>query len=170
MRKTNGFISLALALLLVVHVAHNLGALNSGAGIGVLQVFFPALAWGCVILSFLHIGLSAGTSVKMLNDTERPPSARKKRHLVLKWVTGLALALTTGLHIGHVMGFVAPGNAAFFWGSLFATLVCLGIHIYTGTRSLLKDIGLPTTWKTAVRIVVIACVLAACAALYIIAT
>ena len=169
MRKTNGFISLALAALLVVHVAHNLARLGAGTTNEVLQSLFPALSWMCVVLSILHIGLSGGTSATMLNDTERPPSPRKKRHLVLKWATGIALALSAGLHIGHAMGFVAHGSATFFWGSLLATLVFLGMHTYTGARSLLKDIGLPTSWKTAVRVVVVVCTFAACAALLAVA-
>ena len=169
MRKTNGFISLALAALLVVHVAHNLARLGAGTTNEVLQSLFPALSWMCVVLSILHIGLSGGTSATMLNDTERPPSPRKKRHLVLKWATGIALALSAGLHVGHVMGFVASGSANFFWGSLLATLVFLGMHMYTGARSLLKDIGLPTSWKPAVRVVVVVCTFAACAALLAVA-
>ena len=51
------------------------------------------LVWVGVAVCAAHVVLSALTSREMLLDTVRPPSLKKKRHLVLKWVSGIVLLL-----------------------------------------------------------------------------
>ena len=92
-RKVNGAIAGVLCLFFLVHGI--LGILWTSGAINAELAF---VIWAFFIAALVHGLLSIVTSRQMLHDAERPPSRRKKRHLVLKWVTGLALLLIACVH------------------------------------------------------------------------
>ena len=124
------------------------------------------LAWAGVALGVVHVLLCVLTSHAMLTDEVRPPSAQKRRHLALKWVTGALVALAAGVHIAVSKGVLWPGLASSRL-LLVTVAAALGVHLWTGVRSLLKDVGLPTSWKQALRAVVALVTLALCLVLLI---
>ena len=93
------------------------------------------LAWVGVAVCAAYVVLSALTSREMLLDTVRPPSLKKKRHLVLKWVSGIVLLLAATMH--------CQGNSSFgfsvFLSCLALVLICA--HSWIGMRSMVKDLG-----------------------------
>ena len=94
--------------------------------------------------------MSIVTSRQMLHDAERPPSRRKKRHLVLKWVTGLALLLIACVHA------LLPEHAAAWPSVSILVALALAVHMYVGGKSLTSDLGLPRGMCIAFRLVAIA--------------
>lgn len=147
-RFVNGVIA---ALITVVFLAH--GALGSLAAIMGFSARFAWLVWGAVALGCVHVAVSVITSYQQLTDAERPPSPRKKQHLVLKWVTGGVLAAIAAVHI------VLP-KASVEAAPVIAVLsVVLAVHLCVGSKSLLKDLGIDRRYKIAFRVVV--CVFAA---------
>lgn len=150
-RIVNGFVSAVIVVLFLAHSA--LG------GVAVLTGFtspFSVLVWAGVALIAAHVVVSIVTSFEQLNDAERPPSARKKRHLALKWATG---ALLTAVAIAHV---VLPKSAVMSTVVVIALAAALAVHLCVGSKSLLKDLGVDRRYKMAFRVVV--CVICACAA------
>lgn len=144
-RLVNGVVSAAIVLLFLAH------ALMGGASfIWGFSSPLSVLVWVGVALAAVHVVLSVVTSREQLNDAERPPSPRKKRHLALKWATGLLLAGAAAAHValpkGPVLGVVLIAVVA----------VALAVHVCVGSKSLLKDIGVDRRFKTAFRIVVCA--------------
>lgn len=136
---------------------------------GLLGSFAPVLAfasplrwtvWLGVAAVAAHVVLSVATSREQLADVERPASPRKKRHLALKWITGLLLAAVAGLHIACVR---APGMFAGYLPAprlaITAVAAVLAWHICVGAKSLLTDLGLSKDLMTPMRIT--ACVVAA---------
>ena len=118
------------------------------------------VVWIGVGFVILHIVLSVVTSYQQLTDAEFPPSARKKRHLALKWLTGILLACAIVTHIAcvRVPGLVA--TAPFLPKLATIVLSCvLAWHICVGMKSLLKDIGASKKYMTLLRVAV--CLLAA---------
>ena len=144
-RFANGIVS---AILVVFFLAH--GILGSAA---LVFGFFGPLAWlvWCgVVLAFVHVVVSIVTSREQLSDKERPPSARKKRHLLLKWITGGILALAAFAHV-----FVP--KVAVASGAIIAVVsIALAVHLCVGSKSLLKDIGVDRRYKLVFRVVVCA--------------
>ena len=109
----------------------------------------------------MHIVLSIVTSHQQLTDTVRPPSEAKRRHLLLKWVTGILLAVLVVIHI-VVMRVIGPGSVqSTITGValIIALVVVLAVHIGLGSKSLLKDLNVDRKWRNALRIAV--CVVAA---------
>ena len=149
-RFVNGVVSALIVCFFLVH--GTLGAIS------VLTGFTSPLAclvWVGVALVAVHVVLCVVTSRQQLTDEERPPSARKVRHLALKWATGALLALAVGLHIA----FTGEGAVESRSAGLLAIVVvaaALAVHLCVGSKSLLKDIGVDRRYKTAFRIVAIA--------------
>ncbi len=144
----NGVIAALITIIFLVHGA--MGSLSAVFG------FSGALAWvvwGAVILACVHVAMSLITSVQQLNDAERPPSARKKAHLALKWVTGGLLAIIAIAHI------VLPKSAVAAAYVIIGVSVVLAAHLCVCAKSLLSDLGIDRRWKWPFRVLV--CVLAA---------
>lgn len=148
-RYTNGIISAALACFFFVHAFF--GSVS-------LLVFLPNklsfLVWAGVCLMATHVAACVVTSRRMLADTDHPPSARKKGHLALKWISGGLLLASAAFHVWKFEGFASPeGDAAF----LFTTLLVVGLfacHLFIGLKSLLKDMNVDRGHRTCLRFVV----------------
>lgn len=143
-RKVNGTVAGVLCLFFLVH-----GIL------GILWMSYPVTAelafviWALFIVALAHGLLSIVTSRQMLHDAERPPSRRKKRHLVLKWVTGLALLLIACIHA------LLPQSAVLWPTVSILVALALAVHMYVGSRSLASDLGLPRGMRIAFRLVAV---------------
>lgn len=113
----------------------------------------------------VHVPLCVLTSCAMLSDAARPPSARKKRHLLLKWASGGFLLAAAVAHMLMAEKSARPECDPAF---LLATLLVSGIlawHLSVGVKSLLKDLGLDRTYRNGLRLIVcVCCALAAAAA------
>ena len=83
----------------------------------------------------------------MFTDKDRPPSPRKHAHQWLKWATGGVLALVAAFHVLCPAGELAP--------ILFAVLSVLLWHAYVGCKSLVRDLGLPRSFKLGLRALVL---------------
>ena len=153
-RFVNGVVS---ALVVVVFLVH--GALGSAAMFTGVVSPFAWVVWGGMTLVGVHVIASIVTSVQQLGDKERPPSARKKRHLALKWATGALLAAAVAAHV------VVPHSQVASLGIIVALSAVLAVHLCVGARSLLKDLELDRRYKMAFRAVVcaFAAVFAVCA-------
>ena len=129
------------------------------ATLGSFQSFFavPSLAswlvWAGMVLVGVHALLCIATSVEQLTDTVRPPSVQKKRHLALKWATGIGLIAMAGVHIWRIrsLGPVAALHSAEGAVWTISLTALLTAHIWTGSKSLLKDLGIDRKWRNAVR-------------------
>ncbi len=143
-RKVNGAVAGVLCLFFFVH-----GILGILWTSGAVTAELAFVIWAFFIAALVHGLLSIVTSRQMLHDAERPPSRRKKRHLVLKWVTGLALLLIACVHA------LLPEHAtAWPYASILVTLA-LAMHMYVGGKSLTSDLGLPHGMRIAFRLVAI---------------
>lgn len=144
-RFVNGVIA---ALITVFFVVHGLmGGLSLSAGI---PSSLSWLAWGGVVLAGCHVVASIVTSKEQLSDVERPPSARKKRHLALKWATGGVLAVLAIVHM------VIPKGSLIATVALVALSAALAVHVWVGSKSLLKDVGIDRRYQTPLRVVICA--------------
>lgn len=117
------------------------------------QAFHPvdapaALIWALMGVGVVHIVGSILTTYVMFTDTVRPPSARKRRHQWLKWVTGALLALVA---IVHALRPDAGVDAL-----LFVVLAALAWHTFVGCKSIVHDLRLPRGMKLGLRVAVIA--------------
>ncbi|MBO4352045.1 MAG: hypothetical protein J5818_00960, partial [Eggerthellaceae bacterium] len=123
--------------------------------------FTPAMVWVVwvgVVFMAAHVLVSVVTSYEQLTDVEFPPSARKKRHLLLKWVTGGLLLATVVAHITCVQlfGAFALQTTVSAVVVTLAVVLTLAIHICVGAKSLLTDLGLDKRHMTLLRWVVVA--------------
>lgn len=150
-RKVNGAIAGVLCLFFLVHGI--LGILWTSGAINAELAF---VIWAFFIAALVHGLLSIVTSRQMLHDAERPPSRRKKRHLVLKWVTGLALLLIACVHA------LLPEHAAAWPSVSILVALALAVHMYVGGKSLASDLGLPRGMRIAFRLVAIAWAVIVC--------
>lgn len=154
LRTANGVVA---ALLCVIFVAH--------AILGSVKIANPAFSgrfvwviWVGVGLVAMHVIMSIGTTVQMWTDKKRPPSDKKKRHQILKWVTGVALLVTAAIHMAGGMP-----NASWPVAILMLLVAAtLGWHMFVASKSLLKDLHVPDhkRWRVWLRAVLVA----ACAA------
>lgn len=157
-RIVNGFVS---ALAVAFFVAHSL--LGSLEGIMALRSPAEWVMWIGMAIVLVHVVTSIVTSYGQLADADFPPSARKKRHLALKWATGAVLA---GLAIAHVVCVRTFGPDAVQVSVVAAAMaillvVMLAVHSSVGAKSLITDLGLDKKLMLPFRVVV--CVLAAVA-------
>lgn len=143
-RKVNGAVAGVLCLFFLVHGV--LGILWTSAAVTMELAF---VIWAFFIVALVHGLLSIVTSRQMVHDAERPPSRRKKRHLALKWVTGVALLLVACIHA------LLP-ESTIFWPYASILVTCaLAVHMYVGGKSLASDLGLPHGMRIAFRLVAI---------------
>ena len=141
LRAINGIAS---AVIVVLFIAHGLTRVAGGMG--------PSfIVWAGVAIVLVHVLLSVGTSTEMLSDTVRPPSTKKKLHLVLKWVSGTLLG---AFALAHALGLV-DSNKWF----LCALALLIAWHAWVGSRSLLKDLRIDTRYRNMLRIIL--CIAAA---------
>lgn len=159
MRKAN---AIAAAAVTVFFVAHSL--------MGALALHVPierrlaVLAFAACTVVAAHIVLSIETTRLMYTDVVRPPSEKKKRHQVLKWVSGAVLLAVAAAHI--VFGDGSPPGELL----MAALAAAFAVHVWIGMKSVLKDLGLRRELRTPLRVVVVAlCVVAGAAALFAIA-
>lgn len=154
-RALNGAVSAAIVVFFLGHAV--LGSLSALFGISSPFTWF---VWIGVVLVGVHVAVSVVTSREQLNDPERPPSARRKRHLALKWVTGGLLLAVAAAHITSIRIWGANAVQSSVSGAaLIAVLaVILAVHLNVGSKSLLKDLGIDRRYQLVFRIAV--CVLA----------
>lgn len=154
-RFVNGIISALIVVFFAVH-----GILGSLAGLIGFKSSFSFLAWAGVAFVAMHVMACIVTSYQQLTDTVRPPSVQKKRHLVLKWITGIPLACTVAIHIVSIRlygaGFVFTAQGAVL---TIVLALLLAWHMCVGAKSLLKDLNIDRKYRTVFR--VCACCLAA---------
>ena len=163
-RYVNGILAIVIVAFFAVH-----GALGAASGFFPLTRTFAWLVWVGIAIVCVHIVASIVTSRQQLTDREHPPSTRKKRHLALKWVTGVVLAAAVIAHIVvmRTTGETLTGAGIGGLVGLIALIALLAAHTCIGVRSLLKDIGADRERKTAARIAV--CTVAAAIAIACIA-
>lgn len=146
-RAANAVIAAALVVFLLAHEA--LGALSQ---IVELPTGARWLIWAGVAAIVVHAIVCAATSYWMMTDTVRPPSAHKRNHLVLKWVSGGVLAALACAHA--VMG-GDPHDAA--TSAVACALgAALAWHACVGVKSALRDLGRDKQHRNAIRAVIIA--------------
>ena len=135
LRTANGIVA---ALLCVIFAAH---AILGGVKIAdpTFTGRFVWVVWVGVGLVAVHIIMSIGTTVSMWTDTVRPPSDKKKRHQIMKWVTGVALLAVAGIHMASGM----PGSAWPMAALMLCVAAALGWHMFVASKSLLKDLHVP---------------------------
>ena len=142
-RRANAWVAAALTLFFFAH--EGLGAMT---GYGAAPSRWAMLIWAAACLSGLHVVFSILTTIRMATDDERPPSARKLRHQVLKWVTGIVLVLFVILHVIYPFGASGIGGA-------FAVIVAVALaaHVCVGAKSLAKDIGASAKLKRPLQVI-----------------
>ncbi|WP_172136738.1 hypothetical protein [Adlercreutzia sp. ZJ473] len=119
------------------------------------------VVWVAVGVAGAHIGLSAATSRSMLTDRQRPPSRRKRMHLVLKWASGGMLLAAALIHMAAGLTGRAPEARCF----LLVVVALLTWHCLVGAKSLLKDLDIPTRLKGSLRALMITVAAVVCLAL-----
>ena len=130
------------ALVLAFFVVHSLlGGLE-----GILSLQRPAayIPWIGVGVVVIHVVMSIVTSYGQLTDAEFPPSSRKKRHLLLKWLSGICLAVVAAIHIVSIQAFGSEAIQVSITATATVLLlvVVLVIHVWIGAKSLITDLGL----------------------------
>lgn len=136
--------AVAAAVLVVAFLGHALVAAFAGhAG----AASAPVLLLRCLLgLVLVHVGFSVATTVCMMKDTVRPPSARKRRHQWLKWASGCVLLAALALHV------LRPWLPAAFDVPLsLVVLAALTWHGWMGMKSLVHDLRLPKGAKRPLR-------------------
>lgn len=112
----------------------------------------PWLVWGMFGIVGVHIIASVGTTARMMADAERPPSSRKKRHFVLKWATGILLALAIAAHLLDALSPDSFTGTAFVARAPFLfTLATLAWHVGIATKSLARDLGISKRSRDIIR-------------------
>lgn len=142
------------ALLVAAFLGHALFASAAGAD-AASRAPYPLL-YCLLALAAVHIGLSVATTLLMWNDSMRPPSEKKKRHQVLKWVTGAVVLAVLCVHVVHPA--VVP---AVTWTASAVLLAAFVWHGWTGMKSLARDLRVPGKAKVPLRIALVALALIA---------
>lgn len=152
-RFANGIIAAVLVAFFLVHAA--LGSLSGLTG---FKSPLSWVVWVGIALVVVHIAVSVVTSIEQLNDAEHPPSARKKRHLALKWATGALLVVSVIAHIASMRMWGAETVQASATGAALTIVlaIVLSWHICVGIKSMLVDVGMSKALITPLRIAVIA--------------
>lgn len=157
LRTPNGALSALITIFFLCHAA-----LGTAWQLGLLSDSAAFIVWVGVAAIILHMVLSLATSYSMLTDQVRPPSAQKRRHLLLKWVTGGAIAVLAATHIAAIATQGAGANSGWEASALMvAVLVALAVHGCTGAKSLLKDMGIARRRIMPLRIaiIVVSCII-----------
>lgn len=153
-RKINAFVAMLLTIFFITHEL--LGMLWSYSAVGKTLAF---LVWAGAFMALVHVLFCVATSRSMLNDTKRPPSIKKKRHLLLKWATGSAVLVTASFH-----ALQTEMPLLLFFAGMF-TAAFLAVHVCTGAKSMLKDLRLSAKMRMPFKAAVIAATCAICFAL-----
>ena len=163
-RFANGVVAAFVAAFFLVH-----SLLGGLAGIAPLGDPATWIVWVGAGIVLVHVAASIATSYGQLTDAEFPPSARKKRHLVLKWVTGGALAIVAAVHIAcmQASGAHAVQASAASAATALVLVAALAVHSWIGAKSLVVDLGLGKALIVPFRVVV--CLLAVVAGCLVIA-
>ena len=151
-RRANGCISTFIVAFFIAHGILGCALLAFG--------FNDALSvavWAGVGVAGLHVVLCVATSAYQLTDTVRPPSVHKKRHLALKWFTGVLLAAAVLVHVLCFRVFGESGEALTVVGGLAIAVVAalLSAHVCVGAKSLLKDVGIDRAYRPVVKAVAV---------------
>lgn len=160
-RLANGIVS---AIVVCFFIAH--GLLGSVSAVAPFANSFAWVVWIGMVCIGIHVVLSMATSWQQLNDPDFPPSARKKRHLALKWATGILMLVAVAVHIGFIRFYGAGATQSMVSGALvtIAVAATFAIHACVGGKSLLTDIFVDKKYLGVYRIVVCAfAVVFACA-------
>lgn len=155
-RRANAAVAAALAAFFLAH-AGLAAAKICGVDLGETFKFTVWIGVGIVVL---HVILSLRATQTMFNDTERPPSAKKKQHQMLKWLTGGVLAFAVLFHFPS-----GEGVSFAYTAALIVTAAALSWHICTGVKSLTRDLGISNMWRTIIRVVACAAAVAIAVAL-----
>lgn len=159
-RLVNGVVSACIAAFFLLHAS-----IGSVAGLVPLSTGLAWVVWIGAALAAAHVALCGATSALQLTDTVRPPSVNKKRHLALKWATGVALLVAAAVHVFVIRTVGAHDMLSDISGVfvIAALAAALAAHVCVGSKSLLKDLGVDRSYRAAVRVT--ACVCAAAFAL-----
>ena len=150
-RRVNGILSAVITCIFLAHAV--MGSLSLAYP---LSETFVVLVTSGVVLIVAHLAFCVVTSWQMLTDKGRPPSAKKKRHLMYKWVSGVLLAFVAAAHMseaGHGQSITASPEHLIV---LLFLMAILAIHILFGIKSLLKDVALNKGMKVPLRVAVCA--------------
>lgn len=157
LRLFNALVASVVAVFFLVHS----GLGTASFSIDGLVNSMPWLVWGMLGAVGVHVVASVAATVLMLTDTERPPSARKKRHFVLKWATGALLALVIGVHLVCVIFPEGIGlDASQLKVPFLLLLAALAWHVGVATKSLARDLGIGKKMRDVMRAVYVLAVLA----------
>lgn len=163
-RVANAVAACFIMLLFLVH-----------ACLGTLKLYWPDMpsslefiVWFGVAVIVVHVILSIATTYEMWTDTVRPPSERKKRHQILKWVTGVLLACAIVVHQLCVAQLL-PSSVVDVLAlpTLIVTAVLLCWHLFVGAKSLTRDLNLRGAFRTPLRVAVIVITVVVCIAVFI---
>ena len=143
-RRANAIVAALLAAFFLVH-AGLAAAKICGVNLGEA---FKFTVWVGVGIIALHMILSLRTTQTMFADTERPPSTKKKQHQMLKWLTGGVLLVAVLFHFPS-----GSGSVLIYSLTLIVTAAALAWHVWTGTKSLTRDLNLPNSLRGVVRAV-----------------
>jgi len=148
-RRINAYIALTLIVLLIIHAA--LGTLGVALQWrGTLE----AIIWIGVVFIGLHILLCICTTYTMFTDKVRPASSRKKRHQIIKWISGGIVLCTLVLHLCKTpLDVFAPTIAGGFLAAVL--MVFLAWHSVVGVKSLTHDLRQSISMRTPMRVIII---------------
>ena len=150
-RTVNGIVSAIILCLFLTHAI--LGTLAHPLTFGNVAHY---VLWLGMALVGVHVLASGVTSYEQLTDTVRPPSQKKKQHLVLKWMTGIALLVAAGFHIirARELDIASAIHSPIGTTVTVALIIALAVHAWTGSKSLLKDLNIDRKYRIVVRVIV----------------
>jgi len=145
------------------------------ACLGTLKLYWPEMpsnlefiVWFGVAIIAVHVIASIVTTYEMWTDTVRPPSDRKKRHQILKWVTGILLLVSIVIHQLCVSELLPPAAVdVLTLPALIVTAILLCWHLFVGAKSLTRDLNLKSAFRTPLRVVFIVITVVVCAAVLV---
>lgn len=138
-RRANGYVAAILVVFFMcAHIL--LGSLSFAIPI---SNKFAWIVWIGTGLVLIHMCLSIVTTREKLSNPEKPADTRKKMKIVLRWMTGILIAIGIGVHIASVELYGESAFQATPMGkiAMLALLVTLAVHITLNAKSLIRDIG-----------------------------
>ena len=150
-RRVNAVLAALLTAFFLGHAV--LGAASQSSSALADTAAPTILIWSFAGIACLHAVVSVLTTYFMFADEVRPPSSRKRAHQWLKWATGGVLVLVAAFHALSPAGELAP--------VLLVVLAALLWHAYVGCKSLVRDLGLPRSFKFGLRALVLLAAVAA---------
>ena len=162
-RVTNAIAASVIMVLFLVH-----------ACLGTLKLYWPDMpsnlefiVWFGVAVIVFHVIASIVTTREMWIDTQRPPSNRKKRHQILKWITGALLACAIVVHqlcVAQLLPLAAVDMLTL--PTLIVTAILLCWHLFVGAKSLTRDLNLRGALRMPLRVVAIVITVVVCVAVF----